>query len=80
MKLCFAERRFHIRYFGGKSKIAKDISTYINGLLEEDNYCNTSEAKAGYQSRFQNGLTPHTHTHTHTHTHITPNLSVVVVM
>lgn len=33
-----------MRYFGGKSKIAKNISQYINNIIEKGNYiCNISE-------------------------------------
>ena len=54
-----------MRYFGGKSKIAKNISNYINnlingGLIE----CNISEASKESQNTYQSILTPHTHTHT----------------
>lgn len=55
-----------MRYFGGKSKIAKYISNYINNIVEgENNSCNISEENKEYQNTYQSILTPHTHTHTH---------------
>ena len=51
-----------MRYFGGKSKIAKDISNYINNLLE-DNLCNISVVSKESQSKLAT-LSTHTHTHT----------------
>lgn len=54
-----------MRYFGGKSKIAKDISQYINNIVEgENNLCNILEENKESQNTYQNTLTPHTHTHT----------------
>ena len=58
-----------IRYFGGKSKIAKDISNYINNLIQKgETECNISEENRKYQNTYPSSLIPHTHTHTHTHT------------
>jgi DNA adenine methylase len=48
-----------MRYFGGKAKIAKQISSYINNLS-----CNISEVNKESPNISQNLLT-HTHTHTH---------------
>jgi hypothetical protein len=54
-----------IRYFGGKSKIAKDISKYINTIFAEgENNCNILEENKKSQNQFPNSLTLHTHTHT----------------
>jgi len=58
----------NIRYFGGKSKIAKDISQYINKVIEGGNLCSISEENQKLHNMSQNILIPHTHTHTHTHT------------
>lgn len=56
-----------MRYFGGKVKIAKDISNYINNLLKKGfNVCNTLEENKEYQHKSQTLLTLHTHTHIHT--------------
>ena len=53
-----------MRYFGGKSKIAKDISNYINSLITEGvNDCNTSEENKELLSISQNGSIITTHTH-----------------
>ena len=49
-----------MRYFGGKSKIAKDISNYINNLME-GNLCNTLVESNESQNKSQSSLT-HTHT------------------
>lgn len=55
-----------MRYFGGKAKIAKDISNYINNLLNKgDSLCNILEENKEYQNKYQSSLTLHTHTHTH---------------
>jgi len=52
-----------MRYFGGKSKIANEISTYINNLYEEvAKKCNISEANKKFQNILLNSST-HTHTH-----------------
>lgn len=51
-------------YFGGKSRISKQISTYINNLYKgELHKCSISEESKEYRSTFQSGLIPHTHTH-----------------
>ena len=56
-----------LRYFGGKSKIAKNISNFINNIIEKGfNTCNTLEENKKSQSTYQTSLIPHTHTHTHT--------------
>jgi DNA adenine methylase len=52
-----------LSYFGGKSKIAKDIANFINRRF----VCSISEENKELQNTLQNGLTLHTHTHTHTH-------------
>ena len=53
-----------MRYFGGKSKIAKDIASYINNIILENEVkkCNTLAESVKYQKKSQNILT-HTHTH-----------------
>jgi len=40
-----------LRYFGGKSKIAKNISNFINNIIEKgyDDLYNTSEGNKKYQ-------------------------------
>ena len=56
-----------MRYFGGKSKIAKDISECINNIIDGGlNTCNISEENKRFQNISQSTLTLHTHTHTHT--------------
>ena len=52
-----------MRYFDGKSKIAKQISDYINNLGGVLTY-STSEVNKELLHKFQTSLTPHTHTHT----------------
>lgn len=57
----------NIRYFGGKSKIAKDISGYINDIhMKGFNECSISEENKRLQSTSLNGSIIATHTHTHT--------------
>lgn len=52
-----------MRYFGGKSRIAKYISEYINNLAERMSICNILEANKESQNTSQNILIPHTHTY-----------------
>ncbi len=58
-----------MRYFGGKSKIAKDISQYINNIiLKGNNTCNISEENNESQNiSLKKSIELPTHTHTHTH-------------
>jgi len=51
-----------IRYFGGKSKIAGQISEYINNL-RSSSVCSISEENKRLQNISQISLTTHTHTH-----------------
>jgi hypothetical protein len=54
-----------MRYFGGKSKISKDISNYINNIINKGEFkCNISEVSQRLQKMSQSILTLHTHTHT----------------
>lgn len=52
-----------MRYFGGKSKIANYISTYINNLIKKGfNGCSILEENKKYQDTSQTILTLYTHT------------------
>jgi DNA adenine methylase len=53
----------HIRYFGGKSKIANDVSAYINNLITKGiDQCNISEENNESQAKSLTTLIPpHTH-------------------
>jgi len=50
-----------MQYFGGKARISKIISQYINSIMEDT--CDTSGEKLKLQNKSAD-----TSTHTHTHT------------
>lgn len=52
-----------MRYFGGKSKIAKEIANYINNL-GGNNECSILEESKELVNKSVNTSIPHTHTHT----------------
>jgi len=52
-----------MRYFGGKSKISKDLANYIN-QIGGFNECNTLVVSNELVNKSVNSLIPHTHTHT----------------